>query len=203
MNKNIIAIDMSTELCSVSIKYKKKIFTKYKFSKKKNSKYILKIIKLIIDKNNLSINKINYIFINKGPGSIIGTRISYNIAQIFKFKYKNIKIIKFNTFEIIREIYLKKKKEFYIIIYNSLLNINICYIKKKYIYLYKIKNLYKFQKKINLIIKNKNNKIIVNNYQLKKKILNFIPNKNKKKIKIIYPKSKYMIYIYLKKNYFK
>ncbi len=200
MNKNIIAIDMSTELCSIAIKYKKKIFTKYKFSKKQNSRFILILFNKIIKKQNIKIKKINIFMYNKGPGSIIGTRLSYNIAKIFKFKYKNIKIIKFNSFQIIKEMY-NKNEIFFITIYSNFLDIKLYQVHKKKSKLKIIKNFKIFKKKILII--NKKNIILVNNYQFKKKIINLIPNINCNKIKIIYPKAKYMILKYIKKNYFK
>ncbi len=187
--KNILAIETSTELNSIAVQYKKKIFTKYKFNKIKNHKYILILIKNIIKKNNINIKKINYLIINKGPGSIISKNISYNIAQIFALKYKNIKIIKINTFKIINENIknLKHKyKEYYILIYNTILNIHICYIKKNnLIYKKKIST-----KKIKKFFLKKTINIITNKYQSKKKIKKII---KKRKIKIIYPKAKYMI----------
>ncbi len=196
-NKNILAIEISTELCSVAIKYKNKIFTKYKFNKKINNKYILVLIDSIIKKNKINIKKINYFVINTGPGSIIGTKLSLNIAQIFILRYKKIKILKINTFHIINENIRKikkiNKKKIYIVIYNSKINIKIynnkknIFIKKKYI-LSK-----KFKKK-----NNEKNKIylITNQYKSKNKIINIFKNKN---IKVIYPKAKYMIsYIYKK-----
>ncbi len=197
-NKNILAIEISTELCSVAIKYKNKIFTKYKFNKKINNKYILVLIDTIIKKNKINIKKINYFIINTGPGSIIGTTLSLNIAQIFLLKYKKIRILKINTFNIINEninnIKNINRKKIYIIIYNSNTNIKI-YNKKKNIF---IKKKYILSKKFKKKINKKKNKIylVTNQYKSKKKIINIFKNKN---IKIIYPKAKYMIsYIYNK-----
>ncbi len=196
-NKNILAIEISTELCSVAIKYKNKIFTKYKFNKKINNKYILVLIDSIIKKNKINIKKINYFVINTGPGSIIGTKLSLNIAQIFILRYKKIKILKINTFHIINENIRKikeiNKKKIYIIIYNSKINIKIynnkknIFIKKKYILSKKFKKKNNGKNKIYLI---------TNQYKSKNKIINIFKNKN---IKVIYPKAKYMIsYIYKK-----
>ncbi len=185
-NKNIIAIEISTELCSIAIKYNKRIFTKYKFINKKKNQYILLLINKIIKKNNIKINKIKYIIINKGPGSIIGSRMSNNISELFKLKNKKIKIIKLNSFRIIlNNLKIKKKikKNIFIIIYNNINNI-IIYNKKK------IKKYNSMKKIKKLLFLNKNLYIIVNNYQLKNKIKKFY----KKKINIIYPKAKYMLF---------
>ncbi len=141
MNKyNILAIDSSTELCSISIYYKKKIFNKYKYTKIQNSKYILILIKKLIKENNIKIKKINIISFNKGPGSIIGIRICNIISKIFKLKYKKIKILKIKTENIISYNYYNK--------YNNKNTINIIiYHNKNKIYNYLFKNNKKIKKK--------------------------------------------------------
>ncbi len=189
MNKNILAIEISTELSSVAIKYNNKIYTKYKFINKKKNQYILILIKKIINFYNIKIKKINYIIINKGPGSIIGTRIALNIAQIFKLKYKNIKIIKLNCFKIICNNLKKKniKKNFIINIYHSINNIITYNNINNKIKIIKYNCFKKFKKKILFLSKKIN--IIVNNYQFKNKLKKII----KRKILIIYPKAKYML----------
>ncbi len=192
--KNIIAIETSTELISVSIKYKNKIYTKEKLIKKKNNQYILEIIKSIIKKNKIKKKKINIIIINKKPGSLISIRISNIIAQTFKIKYPNIKIIKMSYFNIINN-YIKLKYTYiymymYIIILENINNIKIYTIIKKKKKIIKFNSLKKCLNELKL--KKKKYIYFVNNKQLKKKI-----NKLwKKKIYILYPKSKYMILNY-------
>ncbi len=193
-NKNIIAIETSTELISVSIKYKNKIYTKKKIIKKKNNQYILEIIKSIIKKNKIKKKKINIIIINKKPGSLIGIRISTIIAQTFKIKYPKIKIIKMSYPNIVIN-YLKSKYTYiymcmYIIILKNINNIKIYTIIKNKKKIKKFNSLKKCINKLKLI--KKKYIYFVNNKQLKKKI-----NKIwKKKIYILYPKSKYMILNY-------
>ncbi len=191
INKNILAIEISTELYSVAIKYNNKIFTKYKFMNKKKHQNILLLINNIIKKKKINIKKINYIVINKGPGSLIGTRLSYIISKIFRLKYKKIKIVKTTSFKIIQKNYIHKNyninnKHYLIAIYNSKNKILVYISTKKNIIKYN--NIKNFKKKIEKF--NKKFIIIVNNYQFKKKIKNI---KNKK-IYIYYPKAKYMLF---------
>ncbi len=203
---NILAIESSTELCSISIFYKNKIFNKYKYTKIKNSKYILTLISELIKNNNIKINLIKYLVFNKGPGSLIGTKISSIICKTFNLKYKNSKIINIKTQFIISENYFFKKKKnknnlINILIYNDINNIyNFIFKNNKLIYSKKniLINIYKYLKKICNI------QIIVNKYETKYKILKIIKEFNikyKNKIKIIYPKSKYIISI-IKKMYY-
>ncbi len=202
-SKNLISIDTSTELCSISIQYKNKIHSIYKYSKKENSKYLILLIYKTINKYNINIKKINFIILNKGPGSIIGTRISYLIAKTINLFFNKIKLWTTNTQSIISENYfnIKKKDIINIIIYNDINNI-YNFIYKNNI---KVNTKIIIYKKINLYLKklNKNIKIIVNNFQLKNKILFIIKKYNinlNRKIKIIYPKSKYIISIFNKIN---
>ncbi len=187
--KNIIAIETSTDFISVAILYKKNIFIKYKYTPKRNSKYTIVIINNIIKNYNIPLKKINYIIINKGPGSIIGLRITNIIASLFKLKFNNIKILKISSFKIIFYKFIKIKKiyNFYIVIY----------IKNNIIYFFKIKNKKIIKKKkINIslfLLKiKKKDFIVVNNYQLKIKIINILKKYNKN-IFTCYPTAKYML----------
>ncbi len=193
---NILAIESSTELCSISIFYNNKIFNKYKYTKKTNSKYILILIFKLIKKNNIKINLIKYLAYNKGPGSLMGIRISSIICKTFNLKYKKLKIIKIKTELIISENYFSKKKNkkniINILIYNDINHIyNYIFKKNKFLYLKKTKliNLNKYLNKI------KNKQIIVNKYETKYKIIKLFNINYINKIKIIYPKSKYIIKI--------
>ncbi len=199
MNKNIIAIDTSTKLCSVSIFYKNKIFTKYKFSNNKNNEYILNLINKLIKKNKIKIKNINFIAFNKGPGSITGIRISKCICKIFKFKFNKIKILKLSSFKIIAENYFKKtNKKNYIV---SILKNSKKIYWNKFLHNKKIKyHKLKIQIYINKILSiNKKTTIIVNNYETKIRFL-YLMKKNKYiNIETYYPKSIYIIYLIQKK----
>ncbi len=194
---NILAIESSTELCSISIFYNNKLFNKYKYTKIKNSKYLLILISKLIKHNNIKINLIKYLSFNKGPGSLIGTRISSIICKTFNLKYKNSKIIYINSEFIISENYFLKKLEnenniINIIIYNNINNIYNFIFKNNILLNTKIttlNNIYKYLKKINHI------QIIVNKYETKYKIFKKFDKQYFNKIKIIYPKSKYIIKI--------
>ncbi len=199
IKKNLLAVDCSTELSSISLLYNNNLYSKYIYNKLKKYNYILIMLNELIKKNNINLKKISILLINNGPGSILGIRISNVISKIFKIKFKKLKIIKLTSFEIIKEGFFKKKKKeqtINIVIYN---NINCIYWskfnEKKNIIKKKI-NLKKFHKIIKKIPNNK--KIIVNSYKLKKKI-KFILKKKNINIKVCYPKSIDMISIFNKK----
>ncbi len=193
MKHNILAIETSTELCSVTILYKKKMYTKYIFSKQKKNKYILILINYVISKYNININHINKIIINKGPGSIISIRITKIIVYLFKIKFTKIKIIKTTSFDIMARNFFSKnpQKNLIILIEKNSKNIYFCKYKNKKKKNIKIINLINIKQKIHKYTKYYN--IIVNTYQFKKKIINLFKKKKiTKKIKIFYPKAKYM-----------
>ncbi len=201
MKQNIIAIDITTELCSISIFYKKKTFTKYKFSNHENSKYIIKLLSNIIAQNNINLNNINIIAFNNGPGSNTGIRISKCICQILHFKINKIKIFKISSFKIISEQYFSKNKQKKIIIF--------FYQNKNNIYWNKfinnqqinknISNVNIFKKKI-LSIKKKTT-LITNNYKTKN-IFSPLITKNKYiNIKTYYPKSIHIINLIIENNH--
>ncbi len=189
MKNNILALETSTDLHSIALFHKKKIHTKYIFSKNKN-KQIIPLIKDFLIFNHININKINKILINKGPGSNLNIRITYLISKVIKIKFNKIKIIKMSTFDIIMKNLKNLKKKIYILIKKNTQEIFKYNIKKKK---NKIITLNLIKKKF-ISQKHKKTLFITNNYQLKKIILKII--KKPINIKVCYPKAKYMIKLF-------
>ncbi|VFP88359.1 tRNA threonylcarbamoyladenosine biosynthesis protein TsaB [Buchnera aphidicola (Cinara piceae)] len=100
--KTILALDTTLYSCSVSLLYKKKIYSLFKNSSTNHEKYILQMIKKIIKIAKITLNKINFIACTIGPGSFTGIRISVGISQTISIIYK-IPIIGFSTLQILSE----------------------------------------------------------------------------------------------------
>ncbi len=193
-NKNIIAIESSTKLYSIAILYSKKIYTKYKFLKKQENPNILLYIDKLLNINNIKLKNINLILINKGPGSIIGIRLSHIISQIFKFKFPKIKIKKIPSFKIIAEnYYQKKKKKIIILIVHNYAKILYSKYKNNKLINIKIIDIEYLLKKIKKI---KSDTDIITNSEISKKKLIYYTKKKIKNLKIYYPKAFYMINLF-------
>ncbi|XBC37973.1 MAG: tRNA (adenosine(37)-N6)-threonylcarbamoyltransferase complex dimerization subunit type 1 TsaB [Buchnera aphidicola (Floraphis choui)] len=81
MNKTILAFDSSFSNCSVSLLYKNNVYSKKKICSKNQTKYILPMIKKILEVNTIKLHEIDIITISKGPGNFIGIRTTIAIAQ--------------------------------------------------------------------------------------------------------------------------
>ena len=93
---NILAIETSNKLCSVSIKKDNKIFSIETDDIKTHSVNLFEIIKKILNKTKLIINDINCILVSNGPGSYTGLRIGVATA-LGLAKCNNIKIYYIDT----------------------------------------------------------------------------------------------------------
>ncbi|MDQ1237560.1 MAG: tRNA (adenosine(37)-N6)-threonylcarbamoyltransferase complex dimerization subunit type 1 TsaB [Wigglesworthia glossinidia] len=77
---NLLAIDCVSKICSVTCMKDTKILSEL-FIQKKHTKYIFYIIDNILHNLCLSFSNIDYLIFNKGPGSLLGLRISISIMQ--------------------------------------------------------------------------------------------------------------------------
>ena len=78
---NIIAIDSAGSILNISL-YKDGEITSIKGEgESSNNEELASLLKKILDDNSLSINDVNTILINKGPGSFTGLRIGYAFLE--------------------------------------------------------------------------------------------------------------------------
>ena len=86
---NYIAIETSTNICSVALfKSNEMIDLIENEEKKSHSKELGVSVKSIIDNSNISINDISYIALSSGPGSFTGLRIGSSLAKGMAFALK-------------------------------------------------------------------------------------------------------------------
>lgn len=77
----ILAIETSTEMCSVALKQHKTLYTKHAVVGRGHAKIILNWIDELLRESGCHRSDINTIIIGTGPGSFTGLRISSAIAQ--------------------------------------------------------------------------------------------------------------------------
>ncbi len=78
---NFLAIDTSSEACSIAISAKGKIKSFHEVSSVKHSERILNIIDELLDESKIKLNDLDMIACGVGPGSFTGIRLSCSIAQ--------------------------------------------------------------------------------------------------------------------------
>ncbi|XZQ54827.1 MAG: tRNA (adenosine(37)-N6)-threonylcarbamoyltransferase complex dimerization subunit type 1 TsaB [Arsenophonus sp.] len=85
MANYILAIDSSTESCSVSIWSCGEIFTQFSVSPRVHTRKILQMVEQCLIDAHLNLHNIDLLVFGHGPGSFTGIRISVGIAQGLAF----------------------------------------------------------------------------------------------------------------------
>ena len=82
---NFLAIDASTEACSVAIKYNDKQFSEYELCPQSHSLRLLPMIDSILKQANVKLTELDGIIFGQGPGSFTGVRIGIGVTQGLAF----------------------------------------------------------------------------------------------------------------------
>ena len=82
---NFLAIDASTEACSVAIKYNDKQFSEYELCPQSHSLRLLPMVDSVLKQANVKLSDLNGIIFGRGPGSFTGVRIGIGVTQGLAF----------------------------------------------------------------------------------------------------------------------
>lgn len=77
----ILAIDTSTEACSVALLYKNEITHNFLISERDHTKQVLRMIDELLATSACNLSQIDAIAFGQGPGSFTGVRIGIGVAQ--------------------------------------------------------------------------------------------------------------------------
>jgi tRNA threonylcarbamoyl adenosine modification protein YeaZ len=94
---NFLSIDCSTNVGSLFLKVKNKVFNKVLQSNKSNNDLLMKNILDFLVENDQEFDNIEEIFVNQGPGNFSGLRGSLSIAKGISLS-KNLNLYGYNTF---------------------------------------------------------------------------------------------------------
>jgi tRNA threonylcarbamoyladenosine biosynthesis protein TsaB len=82
---NFLAIDASTEACSVAIKYQNKAYHEFELCPQSHSLVLLPMIDRLLKKANCQLSDFSALIYGRGPGSFTGVRIGIGVAQGLAF----------------------------------------------------------------------------------------------------------------------
>lgn len=85
MTVKILAIDTSTENCSVALKVGNDIITRCEFAPREHTTKILPFVDSVLAQADLKLNNLDALVFGRGPGSFTGVRIGIGIAQGLAF----------------------------------------------------------------------------------------------------------------------
>lgn len=95
---NYLAIDASTEACSVALKMKDKIHSIYELCPQSHSLRLLPMIDQILNEAELKLSQLDGLIFGQGPGSFTGVRIGVGVAQGLAFA-ANLPVVGVSTLQ--------------------------------------------------------------------------------------------------------
>ena len=103
VNMNFLAIDTSTDICSISLCLNNKIIDfNDELVKSSHTKILATNVDEIFKRNNLKLNQLDYLALSIGPGSYSGLRVGSSFAKGLAFSIDK-KIIPINTISYMNE----------------------------------------------------------------------------------------------------
>lgn len=85
MSPNILAIDTSTEACSVALQFNNQVSSDFVISNRDHTKQVLPMVDTLLKRSECNLNQIDAIAFGQGPGSFTGVRIGIGVAQGLAF----------------------------------------------------------------------------------------------------------------------
>jgi len=77
----ILAIDASSEACSVALLNNNEIIERYDVVPRKHTELILPMVDEVLAESGTTLNQLDALAFNRGPGSFTGVRVSTSVAQ--------------------------------------------------------------------------------------------------------------------------
>lgn len=81
MQQNVLAIDASSEGCSVALSFQGETYSRTSEARRKHAQSLLPMIDEVLEEARASLPKLNYIALVNGPGSFTGIRIAISVVQ--------------------------------------------------------------------------------------------------------------------------
>src|SRR5690554_2213743 len=85
MLKKVLALDTSTEQCSVALQIGDKFVSRAAVTPREHSQRILGFVQEVLDEQGLTLKQLDAIVVGHGPGSFTGVRIGVSVAQGLAF----------------------------------------------------------------------------------------------------------------------
>lgn len=111
---NIIAIDASTEACSVALQWQGKIYHRFELCPQSHSTLLLPMIDEVLKEANCTLNQLDGLAFGRGPGSFTGVRIGIGVAQGLAFS-ADLKVVGISTLQAMAQQAFQEHQQDYVI----------------------------------------------------------------------------------------
>ena len=107
---NYLAIDASTEACSVALKVNSKVYSCYVLCPQSHSLQLLPMVDRVLKEANITLSECDGLIFGRGPGSFTGVRIGVGVAQGLAFS-ANIPVVGVSSLQAMAQLAFIKHKE--------------------------------------------------------------------------------------------
>lgn len=104
---NYLAIDASTEACSVALQYQGKVFSEFELCPQSHSLRLLPLVDKMLKAANCQLSDLDGLIYGQGPGSFTGVRIGIGVAQGLAFS-ANLPVVGVSTLQAMAQQAFKK-----------------------------------------------------------------------------------------------
>ena len=95
---NYLALDASTEACSVALQFNDEVFSRYEVCPQSHSLRLLPMIDDVLKEAGCKLSQLDGLIFGQGPGSFTGVRIGIGVAQGLAFS-ANLKLVGVSTLQ--------------------------------------------------------------------------------------------------------
>lgn len=78
---NVLAVESSTQACSVSLRLGNQSFTEFKMAPQQHANFMLPMVDQVLAKANCQVEEIDCLAFSEGPGAFTGVRIAAGVIQ--------------------------------------------------------------------------------------------------------------------------
>lgn len=105
-----LAIDASTEACSVALMIDGEIFSQFEICPQSHSLVLLPMVDKVLKEANCTVQELNGLIFGQGPGSFTGVRIGIGVAQGLAFSAE-LPVVGVSTMQAMAQLAFDEKKQ--------------------------------------------------------------------------------------------
>ena len=111
---NYLALDASTEACSVALQVNGKIFSRYELCPQSHSLHLLPMIDAVLNDAGIKLAELDGLIFGQGPGSFTGVRIGVGVAQGLAFS-ANLPVVGVSSLQAMAQLAYMKHGEKHVV----------------------------------------------------------------------------------------